>query len=172
MIKKKKNDNPLRSTDELKSEIPWDEYESVNLFTYYCDLRPVFAKEKLEILNIQEPQISTICGVVYVLVVNQRILKIGQSTTTITKRLRSYNTGTQSLRIRGSAGGANFFILQSLLNFNTDAQVYVLLPRHRTWNILGNKGTEAFPSAKIWERVLLEKFKAKYEKLPIGNFQN
>ena len=172
MAKINKNEKPLRSVGEISEEICWDEYEYSHLFEHYCTLYPNFKIEKIEIKVIHDESLTKREGLVYALVVENKIVKIGQSINTFKKRLGSYNTGKQSYRSRGTNSGANFFILQSLLNINKPIEVYLLTPDHKRWEILDVSGTEAFPSAKIWERVLLDKFKKTYGRLPIGDSQN
>ncbi len=172
MAKTNKNENPLRSLKALKDEIKWEDYSHKDLFIHYCDLIPHHENEKLTIENIKDDKLTKAAGVIYAFVIDGKIFKIGQSIGTFKSRLGSYNTGKQSYRSRGTNSGANFFILQSIFGMKTEkVEVYLIAPNHRKWEALGETGTEAFPSAKIWERIILAKFKEKYEKLPIGNTQ-
>lgn len=171
MAKVNKNESPIRTIREIKNEVKWDEYEYSSLFTHYCDVEPNFDNERLEIVHIHEYNLVDVKGIVYVLVVENRIIKMGQSINEFSSRLGSYNSGKMAYRARGTNSGANFFMLQSLLNIKKQVNVYLLAPNHKKWEVLGETGTEPFPPAKIWERILLNKFKSKYGKLPIGNTQ-
>ena len=66
------------------------------------------------------------------------------------------------------SNGANFFIIQSLLLFGEPVEIYAFFPPHRQWKLFGKSGQEAFPSAKVAERILLARYEAKYGAKPIG----
>lgn len=170
MAKKINNKIPLTSLKALKDEIKWQDYIDKDLFAYYCDLCLNHEGERLTI-DIKNDDLTAKEGVVYVLVINDRILKIGQSIQTFKGRLVSYNSGTKKLRKKGTNSITNYFILQSILHISLPVRVYLMAPKHREWKELDKEGTEASPSVKVWERILLERFGEQYGKTPIGNSQ-
>ncbi len=161
----------LRSVDALNNEIRWQDYLDKERFTYYCDLMPDRDGERITIGEVHEDSLTGIEGFVYVFVINGRILKIGQSITLFKKRVTSYNCGKQKARDKGTCSVTNYFILQSILKINVPVKVYLMVPTHLDWEVLGETGTVSFPPVKIWERKLLERFTAAHCKSPIGNSQ-
>ncbi len=161
----------LRTTEALNNEIRWQDYLDRELFTYYCDLLPDHKYERIVIDNIQDHSLTEIEGFVYAFVIDDKILKIGQSITMFTGRVSSYNCGKQKARDKGTCSVTNYFILQSILKINVPVKVYLMIPSHRTWELFGETGTVSFPPVKIWERKLLERFRETHCKSPIGNSQ-
>ncbi len=162
----------LGSSAALQNEIEWENYIDKGCFTYYCDLIPNRAGERINIENIKKDSLTRIEGLVYVFVIEGKILKIGQSTTTFRGRVKSYNAGTENIRKgKGTSSVTNYFILQSILNINKTVKVYLIVPGHLDWELFGETGTVSFPPVKIWERKLLERFEKQHGKTPIGNSQ-
>ncbi len=162
----------LGSSAALQGEIQWQNYIDKSCFTYYCDLIPDPAGEKITIENIQDHSLTEIEGVVYVLVIDGKILTIGRSTKTFEDRVGSYNAGTKSIRKgKGTSSVTNYYILQSLLNINLTVEVYLMAPEHREWEAFGKKGTVSFPPVNILKTELLKRFKKQHGKSPIGNSQ-
>lgn len=172
MARVNKNENPLRQAKQLAGEISWVNYSQAHIFTHLCTLSPNRNQERLDLKAIHAAADMKRRGVVYVMVIHGRILKIGQSIGTFESRLGSYNTGKVAYRSRGTNSGANFFILQSILNINKEVEVYAFFPPQQKWQMLGATGKEAFPSAKVAEKIVIRHFRENYGKLPIGNAQN
>lgn len=103
------------------------------------------------------------------MVIKNKIYKIGSCTTGFKARVGSYNCGKQKARNKGTCSTTNYFVLQTLLNFNVPVEIYGLFSkREMTFMFLGSEIKEAFPSAKNMKNILLVKFKKKYNKLPIA----
>lgn len=163
-----KNENPLQSLADLQNEQKWETYDQRTHFSHICTLQPDLELKKLVVAAIHDEAKMRKPGMVYALVVNGKILKIGQTITALKKRVNSYNSGKTQYRIRGTNSGANYFILQSLLNFGCAVEVYGFYPTHKKWELFGESGFEAFPSSKTAEKILLKRFKKSHGRLPIG----
>lgn len=139
---------------------------------HFCTLAPNHGEQKLEVKAVRDKGQRNRKGLVYVLVIDSRIFKIGHTINTFESRLRSYNTGRVSYRSRGTNSGANFFVLQSILGIGKNVAVHCFYPDQKKWNLLGETGHEAFPSSKTAERIILGRFRKKYGSLPIGCTQS
>ncbi len=162
----------IGSSADLQGEIQWQNYVDKNYFTYYCDLMPNRQDEKIIIDVIGDKILHTTEGIVYVLVIDGKILTFGHSIRTFKARLGSYNAGKKKQR-KGKATNSvtNYYILQSILNIGLPVQVYLMTPEHSEWKALGETGTEPFPSVKMLKKTILAKFEKQYGKSPIGNTQ-
>ena len=163
-----RNEQPLRSVKELDGSQRWADYFDRERFVHLCTLAPDNDRERLEVAAVHDEEGMKREGLVYAMVVDGRIFKIGQSINTFKNRLGSYNTGKMSYRSRSTNSGANFFILQSLLLFNEAVEIYAFFPPHRRWRLFGRTGHEAFPSTKVAERALLDRYAKRYGAKPIG----
>ena len=85
--------------------------------------------------------------------------------TSLKGRIGSYNCGTLSNRLRGTASTTNFWVLQSLLQYGKDIDVYVFLIPKAEHSIFGTK-KEMPHNPKYWENAILAKLK-KEGKLPL-----
>jgi len=163
-----KNEDPLRSLAKLRDEQDWQTYDQRMLFAHICTLQPNLKLERLEVVTVHDDESMRKPGMVYALVVDGKIFKIGHTITPFKKRVNSYNTGKGKYRSRGTNSGANYFILQSLLHFGCAVEVYGFYPAHKKWELLGETGFEAFPSSKTAEKIFLNRFRKSYGRLPIG----
>jgi len=177
MASKKKNRTDLivRNSAELANEAPYAGFIFKKHFDWLCEIRPDRKKEKLFLGKHDHGKIDEE-GFVYVIVVNGKILKIGQTTTTFKSRLSSYNCGTRKFRKRGTASTTNYFVLQSLLAIGAPAQIYAYFAKKKRYLIFrGTKfsesGVGAFPTPKIIEKKINLEFVKHYGKSPIGNVQ-
>ena len=160
--------NPI---SELRNGVLWKDYHDKRHFNPCCTLAVDKPGERLTIAKVHDEEGMKRRGIVYVLAVDGRILKIGQSMNTFRKRLTSYNSGKEEYFRRRTAGGANYFILQLLLKVNKPVDVYGFHIEEKEWCLLGEKGKDVFPSAKIAEGIFTRRFVKKYGKLPVGNGQ-
>lgn len=163
-----RNESPLRKLSDLNQEIRWSIYDRASLFTHLCTLAPNNDNERLDVREIHDPDLWGRRGLVYAMVVEDRIFKIGQSINTFKDRLGSYNSGRMSFRSRGTNSSSNFFALQTFLQLGHPVEIYALFPDHKTWRFLGETGREAFPSSKVAERIVLGMFRESYDRLPLG----
>ena len=89
--KKNKNITPLKYSD-LENEINYNDFGYKKYFEHLCNLTPEVEKERLSIKEIGNKDFKR-KGLVYVFVIDDYIFKIGQTITSITKRVQSYNCG-------------------------------------------------------------------------------
>lgn len=164
-----KNQNiPLKAIGDLANEVRWASYDQRDLLAPLCRLKPNRETGKLVVDEIYDEGHWRTKGVVYALVVKGLIFKIGQSINTFKSRVGSYNSGRTEYRISGKNSGANYWCLQSLLNIGLDIEVYAFYPDHMEWKGIGESGSEAFPSAKTIEKILIKRFENSYKRKPIG----
>ena len=163
-----KNDNPLRSVADLANEVDWSKFKYKRDFRHLCDIQPDKANEKITIIASPKNGAVDSTGVVYVFVIKGKIFKIGSSTDSLQGRVGSYNTGKAKYRMHGTNSTTNYFALQTFLNIGEIINVYAYFPVKRSYTIFGEKGSEAFPSAKQVEKKVLRDFKAQHRRLPIG----
>ncbi len=169
---KKKNRNILilKKIEELKEEVNYNEFEYKKYFSHICNLIPNKEKEKLELERINDEKVKDY-GLVYILVIKNKIFKIGQSITSIKDRIQSYNCGKIEYRIAGTNSTTNYFVLQSLLGLNEIVNVYGYFPDKKEYEIFGEFGEDSFPPAKKVEKKIIADFIKKHNKKPIGNTQ-
>ena len=166
-LKSNKNDNPLKSATDLSGEVPYKKFQFKRDFSLLCTLHPNKRKEKLEVHSKTEANLPA-RGLVYVLCIDGKILKIGCTTMAFKKRVQSYNCGRRHFRANGTCSTTNYFILQSLLNIGKTVDVYAYFPVMKKYTIFGTKGEERFPSPKAVEKEVLARFVKRHGKVPIG----
>ena len=165
-----KNDEPLKNLSALKAEISYDKFPYKSDFIYLCDIVPDKKNEKLEVRSVDADNDKYLkrIGLVYIFVIKNKIFKIGSSTTSIVDRVASYNTGKQKYRMHGTNSTTNYYILQSIINIGEIVNVYALFPGKSEYEILGTRGEDVFPSAKVVEKMILTEFSNKFNRLPIA----
>ena len=172
MVKKKnRNIVLIKSITELKKETNYADFQYKKYFIHLCNLIPNKKAEKLEIEKVNSQNIEN-SGLVYVFVINKKIFKIGQTITTIAKRIQSYNCGKTEYRIAGTNSTTNYFVLQSLLNINKTINVYAFFPETPEYTIFGKKYQSSYPPTKTAEHKILEDFISKFGQKPIGCTQS
>lgn len=111
-------------------------------------------------------------GLFYAFVVNGHFYKAGKTDTTLKERIGSYNCGTKGYRNNGTCSVTNYFVLQSLLNFNIPVDVYCFYAPKATLNIFGSNIEISESPAKYIEGLFLAQANKDFgNKLP-GCFQN
>ena len=168
---KNKNIIPLKDSQQLSEEMDYKNFEYKEYFELICKLKPNKNLEKLEIQIINKAKCNE-QGFVYVFVIKGKIFKIGQSITNIKKRVQSYNCGKTEYRINGTNSTTNYFVLQSLLNINEIVQVYAFFPPKPTYTLFDKTFTDSYPPSKKAENIIINDFKKKHKKLPIGCTQS
>lgn len=163
---KNKNIKPLKYED-LINEVEYKNYKYKKYFSHICDLIPNLKDEKIEIINL-DPKTGKIDGLVYIMVIDGKILKIGETINTIKDRIQSYNCGKLKHRISGTASTTNFFILQSILKINKKVNVFAMFPPKPKFKIFGKEVISSHPPVKIAEKKLIKEFINDYGKKPIG----
>jgi hypothetical protein len=160
MVKKKsKNIQVLKTLDDLKNEINFEDFEYKKYFNLICYLFPNRDKERLEI-EVIDVDACEDSGLVYIFVINGKIFKIGQSITPIIRRIQSYNCGKTEYRISGTNSTTNYFVLQSLLNINEVVHVYAFFPDQPEYTLFEKKYRDSWPTSKRAENM--------HNKKPIG----
>lgn len=111
-------------------------------------------------------------GLVYAFVIKGYFYKSGKTDTTMKERINSYNCGKKEYRNNGTCSVTNYFVLQSLLNFNVPVDVYCFLVPKATLNIFNKEIMIDESPAKYIEGLFLAQAKADFgNKLP-GCFQD
>lgn len=106
-------------------------------------------------------------GLIYAFVVNGHLYKIGKTDTTMRERISSYNCGKKEYRNNGTCSVTNYFVLQSLLNFNVPVDIYCFLAPKATLNIFGKSIEISESPAKYIEGLFLSQAKTDFNnKLP------
>jgi hypothetical protein len=171
----KSNIIPLSNTTDLNEEISFSNYELKKYFSFLCELEPDIKLQKIKIVNATS-EFFKLKGLVYLIVVEDKIFKIGQTINSFKKRIESYNSGKNKYRQNnGTNSTTNYFVLQSIINFNVKCSVYYFCSdeiKLYSGEILGEKYEDFIPSFKSLEKIILKKFSLKYKKTPIGNIQN
>ena len=168
MPKSTKNDRPLKRNDLKGITIGLRDLPHRREFKFLCTMEPDAAAEHLYIINEKTGKNSDIRrrGLVYVFIVDGKLLKVGSTAQSFTERVQSYNCGTKSNRWnRGTCSTTNYFVLQSLLAIGKSIRVYAFFTPRITVPIFGKK--ESFPlPPKQWEKNILKTMKLK-GKLPV-----
>ena len=162
-----KLDEPLKKLESLSEQLLWKNYEHKDKFEYICEVQPDEENEKLIITDSKKENMKKSC--VYIMVIEDRIFKIGTALRGMAGRIGSYNSGKVKFRTRGTNSGANYWVLQSMLNFKKKVTFYAYYPPVRKCKtVFGEIVDEPFPSSKTIEGVVLRQFEKKYGRKPIG----
>jgi hypothetical protein len=111
-------------------------------------------------------------GVLYVIVVQNYVIKIGQSSVTLQSRFNSYSAGIDVNRTSGTASTTNYVVskfLRDVLKQGLEVEIYAYeLP---TTNIEIKYGNETliFPasSSKFYEARMIKEYQSIYKNKPI-----
>ena len=147
----------LKTTDDLKDEVSYNEFEYKDKFIHLCNLIPNKDKEKLDIEFVDENSIKN-NGMVYIFVIDEKIFKIGHTITTITKRVQSYNCGKTEYRIAGTNSTTNYFVLQSLLNIGEIVEDYAFFTEKPEYKVSGKAYKDGAQPAKKAENIIITDF--------------
>lgn len=171
MAKKSRNITLIKSIDELKDEVNFEDFEYKEYFSHLCNLIPNDEKERLEIEVIDKESMKK-KGAVYIFVIEGKIFKIGQTIDTLKKRIGSYNCGKLEYRAKGTCSTTNFFVLQSLLRINKKVEVYTYYPDAPRYNLFGKEYHDTWPVSKKAENIIIKDFLKNHDKKPIGCTQS
>jgi hypothetical protein len=168
-----KTDKLLHNITELEQEPLYEDFAQSNLFAPLCKVTPNQQEEKLNITWESNSEDMNRVGLDYLIVVNDRIFKLGHSTTNIKKRIQSYNCGKKAYRENGTCSTTNYYVLQSLLNMNKEATFYAFFPPvpPMGYELFGVTYTDGVAPAKRAEGILIEAFTQQFNKKPIGCVQ-
>ncbi|MCL4374214.1 MAG: GIY-YIG nuclease family protein [Candidatus Marsarchaeota archaeon] len=157
-----KNDRPINESD-VEKQIRFNDFCYKDKFRFICRLAPNILKERIDIID-EVDSLTDKPDLVYALVINGRIIKIGSSTTSFKDRVSSYNCGKKAYRQNGTCSTTNYVVLQSILNINKNVDVYAFFPEKYTLNIWGER--EEISLSKKYEKAILTELK-KNGKFPI-----
>lgn len=168
-MKKNKSRNIilLKNVEDLKDELDYKDFRYKKFFFHLCNLIPNIKDEKLDIEPVNKDFINK-KGLVYIFVIQNKIFKIGNTITSIIKRIQSYNCGKIEYRIVGTNSTTNYFVLQSLLKINKKVKVFAFFPEQPKYKIFGKVYQDSFSPSKRAEKIILNDFVKEYNKKPIG----
>lgn len=123
-------------------------------------------------MDIKDDRYKKQEDLIYALVVNGKLLKLGKSITTMEKRVTSYHCGKDSYRKKENAtnSATNWFILQSVLAINLPVYIYVLYIPRTDGEYMG--WTYHNRISKEIEKKMITAFGEQFGFKPIGNKQN
>lgn len=172
MPRKKYNklEEPLEDMSELSGQLAWADYEHADKFAYLCEFRGDRKKERLIIEKQVKEKMKISC--VYIMVIDEKIFKIGAALRGMAGRIGSYNSGKTKYRVRGTNSALNYWCLQSFINLNEAVEVYAFFPETKQCSVFGESVYEPFPSAKTIEGVIISQFEEKYKMKPLGCTQS
>jgi len=151
--------------DEINSQPNFDDFKYKYMFSFLCDVIPDRKNERLLIKNEDARKVAR-PGVLYVFVVDNKLIKVGSSTTSFRERVQSYNCGKEKYRRKhGTCSTTNYLALQTFLRWNQPVKVYAFFPKEIEIYVLGEKQKIATP-AKNFEKKILTELKEE-GKLPI-----
>ncbi len=164
--------NCLNDITDLDREMEYKDFKRHKDFKLVCKLKPDMESESLKIYDNVE-DLADRKGIVYVLVINGRIFKVGQSINSIRERIQSYNCGKKKYRKEsGTNSTTNYFVLQSLLNIGYDVEVYGYFPVQPKFKIFGKEYQDSKSVSKVAENIIIkELMKDNNGNKPIGNKQ-
>ena len=161
--KPNKNDVPLKNLSELEANKSYNELPHKDKFLYLFNIVIVLDKKKKKLkvnpVNTNNSKDLMRKGLVYILVINNKILTIGSSTNSIVDRVQSYNAGKKKHRKSGTASTTNYYILQSIINIGEIVNVYAHFPLKKKYVLFGKEGKDIFPSAQVIKNRILADFK-------------
>ena len=160
------------SLDEIQNWPEYSDYSYRNYMAHAGQLIPDTNSEKL-IWKPDENFQDNYAGLFYAFVVNGKFYKGGKTDNTMKNRIQSYNCGKNEYRKKnGSCSVTNYFVLQTLLNFNVPVDVYCYYVPKAKLEIFGEIVEISVSPSKYVEGIFLNQANKDYgEKLP-GCFQD
>ena len=165
MKNKNRNDRPLTAPD---MSLPWEDYGDRHHFQKIGEV--VFG---LNTRGNEKMIFSPLCedrrALVYAIVVDGYIQKIGKTATTFKDRTQSYDCGKDSYRKNGTCSTTNWFVRTTLKNFfdrghKIEIYAYHMKPTKVEYGF--GEFREDFSDPKELEKTILAKMK-KQEKFPV-----
>ena len=109
-------------------------------------------------------------GVIYLIVHNDEVIKIGGSGQTLLERWTSYCAGTQKARDKGTCSVTNYEVSQFIRNSSGSVSLYAYTPEAVNVSVdLFGKATQII-KAEVWknyEKFLLDEFCATHGEMPL-----
>ena len=170
----------LTDISQLSNQLSWDDFQietpngyklTKNDFDLIAIGKPNISCERWD-MDILDLRYKTKEDLIYALVIDGKLLKIGKSITTMQKRVQSYHCGKNAYREKPKAtnSATNWYILQSVLSINLPVYIYVLYVPRTDGEFMG--WTYHNRISKEIESKLITAFHTKYGFKPIGNKQN
>lgn len=170
----------LTNINQLNNELKWKDFKiktpnGQTLTSQDFDLvaigTPNKDAEKWD-MDIKDKRYINKEDLIYTLVIDGRLLKIGKSITTMKKRVQSYHCGKNKYREKSNAtnSATNWYILQSVLAINLPVYIYVFYIPETKGEFMG--WTYHNRISKEVESKLITAFYKQYKFKPIGNKQN
>lgn len=156
---------------DFKIETPSGELLTGEDFPLVAIGHPNQLEEKWD-MEIVDNRYATQQDLIYALVVDGKLFKLGKSITTMKGRIQSYHCGKNAYRLKQNAtnSATNWFILQSVLAINKPVYIYVMYIPHTKGYFKG--WTYQNRISKEIEGKLITAFYQQYGFKPIGNKQN
>jgi hypothetical protein len=148
-----KNDMILNAQD-IENQMPLSTFKYRKHFSFLCNIVPDIANEKLNITN--PTSLINKKGVLYLFVIDGKLIKVGSSTVSFKDRLASYNCGKKSYRENGTCSTTNYLVLQSFLSINKIVEVYAFFPEEIAIDVWGESEIVSLPAKRFEKRVLTE----------------
>ena len=169
----------LTNKDQLNNELKWDEFKiatpsgytiTKNDFTLIAVGNPNQERECWD-MDIKDSQYNSKEDLIYALVIDGKLFKIGKSITTMKKRVQSYHCGKNAYREKAKStnSATNWYVLQSVLSINLPVYIYVLYVPRTDGEFMG--WTYHNRISKEIEGILMNAFISQCRFKPIGNKQ-
>lgn len=149
-----KNDIILSEKDMI-NQMNFNEFKYKDKFHFLCDLVPERDKERLVIKNPLSNLIDR-KGILYLFVLENKLIKVGSSTVSFKERVSSYNCGRKAFRKNGTCSTTNYLVLQTLLNINKVIKVYSFFTEEIALDVWGEKETISLPTKRFEKKILTE----------------
>lgn len=153
-----RNDEPLK---EIDTTIPMNDFPYISHFKKIGTIKANEPTESI-VIKSKESSFESDKELVYLFVIDGYIQKVGSTTTTMKKRIQSYNCGKQAYRDSGTCSTTNYFVLQSFLRINKDIEVYAFFPEKKKMqvDVFGDiVEKELYVPSKEYEKKILVELK-------------
>ena len=169
----------LTSISQLCHELNWKDFKvkmengqylTANNFSLIAIGNPDSQNEKW-IMDVKDEKYNNTCDLIYALVVEGKLLKLGKSITTMKERISSYHCGKNAYRQKKNAtnSATNWFILQSVIAMGKPVYVYAFFTERSYGEFMGEKFQNRI--SKEIEAIILARFAEQYGFRPLGNRQ-
>lgn len=170
----------LTNKNQLSNELNWDDFNIQTPNGYILTGKdfelvaighPNQASERWD-MEIIDTRYYNQEDLIYALVINNKLLKLGKSITTMKKRVQSYHCGKNAYREKQNAtnSATNWYILQSVLAIDLPVYIYALYIPQTYGSFMGWEYHNRI--SKEIEAKLIASFYETYGFKPIGNKQN
>lgn len=172
--------NHLTTLADLSNELDWHNFSiktpsgqtlTCKDFALVAVGNPNNTKEKWD-MDVKDDRYKNQEDLIYALVINGKLFKIGKSISTMKERIQSYHCGKNAYRQKANAtnSATNWFVLQTVLAINYPVYIYVLFIPKTEGKFMG--WTYHNRVSKEIEKILIDAFQKQYGFKPIGNKQN